>query len=287
MTVFNKPENIHAELETLRRMKKNIGMQLLLLILLLVFAMFTYKANHTVSYAAGFVALLFELLFIIPSRKRRKHRIISSMCLLGLGAPISDCTYRRKQNMEGDILRQKGLSAGEKWTQVAVSRHIVSGVYGETKVSVCECGVSFQRGQGKGDLDFLNGTLFTAESKAAESNIVCLSRELPHIQLWEEDFIRAGYNVHDFQSRSLNGEYMLLVNRGASPAWLEQSLKRLSKQSAAPMLVSINDKGLSVFLLNRFYTGKQPALADINEGYLSCCRLPERDALLEMVDKHR
>ena len=80
---------------------------------------------------------------------------------------------------------------------------------------------------------------------------------------------------------------MLLVKGASHPAWLEQSLKRLAKQEAASMLVRLDGKGLYAFMLDRFYTGKQPALADINEGYLSCCRLPERDALLEMVDKHR
>lgn len=287
MTVFNKPENITAELETLRRMKKNIGLQLLLLILILAFAMFIYKANHTASYAAGFVALLLELILILPARRRRKQRIISSACLLGTGAPLADCTYRRKQSMEGDILLQKGLSAGEKWIQGAVCRHAISGTYRGSKVDICECGVGFRWGSGKGDLDFLNGTLFSAEAGSAELELVCLSRKLPHIQLWEEDFICAGYETCDFQSRSLNEEYLLLVNRGTPPAWLEQGLKRLAKQNSASALVGINGKALSVFLLDRFYTGKQPPLAEVSEAYLNVCRLPERDALLEMVNKHR
>lgn len=281
-----RPE-LNQEISELGAMKKGTGSLVITsvagfaLTLVLLFTTDIY-----IACLAGLLTLAYDIFIGRRGRRKLAARLTASQAMLGTGSFIEGCTYQRKSALPADILQKLSLSDRTEWPVKPVCRHSLSGRYKGMEIRICECSVGVKFGKRKGDIDFLSGTLLTADGISAQiQDVIVITEGLSVLTSGGCEFSRQGYVSSDEYAGKTGGSFCL-YRRGNAPApkWLVKAAEKLFSKGYHNFAISCAGGQLAVFVRNSYFAPKYSSGTSATESFLKENQMPYRDTVLNMLD---
>lgn len=281
---MNKSEEIKNELSLLEKEKSGLKTMLISQVTLLgVMLLLLFTTDIRVVYAAGLLALIYNLFIMRPAKKRYLAHITKAECLFGVGAELKDCSYELKGSLPKDLPERAYLVSPREWPQEAVCRHSLKGLYDGAQVHISECSFAVKHGQAKTSQSFLGGSCITAELEKDSGLSLCLlsrdidyvSDELPELECFCMESL-------PFASKKANEAAFAFSDGEDIPEWLEKRFMKLGS-NGAKVLLSLQGRKLTILLIPRFYAAKHKVSDTVTAQTLGFNRLPEMPAALDII----
>lgn len=281
---MTRPEDIKKELSALQQQKKSIGSLMLTeIVMLAVLIILLFTVDIRAVYAAGVVILFYNLFVIRPNKKRYTRRITAMECLFGVGGQLTDCSYEWKDSLPRDALEEACMVSPRSWSIDAVCRHSIRGSYFGAKVHISEASFALSFGPGKSDHSFVSGTWIQAElPKKTGLSLCCMSRDIPRISDTEPDLSAFSLSPAFFASDKADHTAFAFSAEEEIPEWLEKRFLKLCANGGR-VILSLRDDRLAILMPSRFYAAKHKLSDSVTQQTLSFDRLPETDAVLDLI----